>query len=123
MVFPLATCFEFFHTSFHQTLEHIGLFCHNLEESVMPLQNVYVQEPERWKRSFAGRADISMQRVVVMLIGLQCIKELRTVCHLARELGNPGPCLHFSNTGQYILEVQMAMYISVLHTENGNKLY
>lgn len=55
---------------------HVLLLGHDLEERVMPLQDVNIQEMCRGKGALAEGADIPVQRVVVVLVALQRVKDL-----------------------------------------------
>lgn len=64
---------------------HVLLFSHYLEEWVVPLQDVDIQEMPRWKGALAEGADIPVQRVVVVLIAFQCVKDLAAPRDVATE--------------------------------------
>jgi len=68
---------------------HVLLLCHYLEERVVPLQDVDIQEMPRRKGALAEGADIPVQRVVVVLIALQCIKDLAAPRDVATEFRHP----------------------------------
>lgn len=51
----------------------------------MPLQDVDIQEMPRWKGALAEGADIPVQRVVVVLIAFQCVKDLAAPRDVATE--------------------------------------
>lgn len=76
VILSVLAALEFLHTAFYQTLVHVLLLGHDLEERVMPLQDVNIQEMCRGKRALAEGADVPVQRVVVVLVALQCVKDL-----------------------------------------------
>lgn len=68
---------------------HVLLFGHYLEERIVPLQDVNIQEMPRRKGALAEGADIPVQRVVVVLVALQCIKDLAAPRDVATEFRHP----------------------------------
>lgn len=65
------------------------LLGHYLEKRVVPLQDVNIQEMPRWKGALAEGADVPVQRVVVVLIVLHCIKDLAAPRDVATEFRHP----------------------------------
>lgn len=68
---------------------HVLLLGHYLEERVVPLQDVNIQEMPRRKGALAEGAHVPVQRVVVVLIALQCIKDLAAPRDVATEFRHP----------------------------------
>lgn len=80
---------------------HILLLGHDLEEGVVPLQDVDIQEIPRGKGALAEGADVPVQGVVVVLVALQRVKHLAAPGDVAAELGHPAgkpghPCLELN---------------------------
>lgn len=69
---------------------HVLPLGQNLEEGVVPLQDVGVQQVSRREGPLAEGADVSVQSVVVVLVILQGVEHLAAAGHLTRELGHPG---------------------------------
>ena len=69
---------------------HVLPLGQNLEEGVMPLEDVGVQQVAGRESPLAEGADVSVQSVVVVLVVLQGVEHLAAAGHLTGELGHPG---------------------------------
>lgn len=80
----------------------------------MPLQDVDIQEMPGWKGALAEGADVPVQRVVVVLVAFQCVKDLAAPRDVATEFRHLGSLRHLAEAGEDPLEVEVPVNVPIL---------
>lgn len=114
VVLPVSAGLELLCAAFYQALIHVLPLRQDLEERIVPLQDVGVQQMSGREGPLAKGANISVQRVVVVLVVVQGIEHLAAAGHLAGKRGHPGLLRRVGHLHEHVLEVEVALHVPIL---------